>query len=68
MSFLRFNSIMYILLCKLCMNVNDNMGTEEEHLYVLINTLEPGRCKQGFIKFLPSLFSVFHKYFHYICY
>ena len=59
---------MYILLCKLFMNVNDNMGTEEEHLYILINILEPGRCKQGLIKFLLSLFSVIHKYFYYIFY
>ena len=39
------------------MNVNDNMGTEEEHLYILINILEPEHCKQGFIMFLLSLFS-----------
>jgi hypothetical protein len=45
------------------MNVNDNMGTEEEHLYVLINILEPVHCKQGLIKFLVSLFSVIHKDF-----
>jgi len=50
------------------MNVNDNMGTEDEHLYILINILEPGHCKQGLTKFLLSLFSVIHKYFHYICY
>jgi hypothetical protein len=59
---------MYILLCKLCMNVNDNVGTEEEHLYILTNILEPGHCKQGLIKFLLSLFSAIHKYFYYIFY
>jgi len=59
---------MYILLCKLCVNVNDNMGMEVEHLYILINLLEPEHCKQGLKKFLLSLFSVIHKYFYYICY
>jgi hypothetical protein len=50
------------------MNVNENMGTEEERLYILINILEPVHCKQGWIKFLLFLFSVIHKYFYYIFY